>query len=162
MKTGIWAAAWNTTRGGDGRPPKGGIPLSKATARRLAVLALLASVAVGCALLYHIDPRQAGIPEVCPSIRWWALACPGCGATRAAYLLLHGQVGAAFAMNPLLVAALPLLAGWAAAVLVRLWQGRPIPRGPRWLYVAILVILALYTVARNLPGSPLWPGAMVF
>jgi hypothetical protein len=75
---------------------------------------------------------------------------------------LHGQAGEAFAMNPLAVAALPPLAAWAAVVLVRLWQGRPLPRGPRWLYVAILLILALYTVARNLPGSPLWPGAMRF
>lgn len=130
--------------------------------RRMAAIALGLAAGLGCLWLFFWDPTREGLFPVCPSIRWWALACPGCGGTRALYLLLHGDVWGAFAMNPLLMAALPALAVGGLWGLICLWQGRPWGRRlPRWLPWAVVLILVVYTVARNLPGSPLWPGALL-
>jgi len=45
----------------------------------------------------------------CPLYQWTGWQCPFCGAQRMMQALMHGEVGAAFAHNPLLMCALPLL-----------------------------------------------------
>jgi hypothetical protein len=106
-------------------------------------------------VLSRVDPNAAGsLLPPCPLHALTGLYCPGCGSTRALHALLHGDLAGAWAMNPLLVVALPLLAamalnaaGWQPAGMQRLWRalGRPLP----WL-----AVLVGYTVLRNLPWSP--------
>jgi hypothetical protein len=43
--------------------------------------------------------------------------CPGCGMTRAALALLHGDIARAFTLHPLSPVIVPLATGWM------LWQG---------------------------------------
>jgi len=83
--------------------------------------------------------------------------CPGCGMTRAVRHLVHGEFGAALGSNALLPLVLVASAGgwwlwWSTA------NGRP---APRWLlrhrtplWVGALVATILFTVARNLSGTP--------
>ena len=118
-------------------------------------LALAAAAAAGAALLWFVDPHQAGNPlPPCPS-RWLTgLFCPGCGSTRALHALLHGDLPGALAMNPLLVLSLP-----AVAVLALEWlRLLPAKLAPVALRIgnarAWAVVLIAYGVLRNLPWPP--------
>lgn len=70
---------------------------------------------MGVTALYLVDPSDPRVPVLCPYRALTGLPCPGCGLTRALHALLHGDPGTAFAFNPLLFVALPLLLGFAAA-----------------------------------------------
>ncbi|MGW6572926.1 DUF2752 domain-containing protein [Streptomyces sp. NPDC054945] len=107
---------------------------------------VFATVAV---VVGRADPARPGRFPSCPFHALTGFDCPGCGSLRALYQLVHAHVAAAADYNLLLVAALPC----AAFVWLRVVTGRPtrrtVPpwRGPR----VILVLLALWTVVRNLP-----------
>lgn len=52
------------------------------------------------------------------------LRCPGCGGTRALHALLTGEIRRAWQLNPLVVAALPLVGWWTLRGLRGGWTGR--------------------------------------
>ena len=104
-------------------------------------------VAAGAALLvlFLFDPASVRIYPPCPFHALTGLNCPGCGSLRASHALLHGEFQRALALNPLMVAALPVL------VILRL--------KPSWAYspkVAWLaaVTLIAYGIVRN---CAIWP-----
>ena len=111
----------------------------------------------GCAAAgeYLVNPNTTHIP-LCPLHAMTGLSCPLCGSTRAGYALLHAHLGTALHDNALFVLGLPLLAlFWLS------WAGyrEPIrlPRGLRW---ALVVLVVVFSVLRNLPvGSWLAPPA---
>lgn len=118
--------------------------------------AALGLAAAGAALvLSRLDPFARGsLLPPCPVYALTGLYCPGCGSTRCLHALLHGDLPLAVAMNPVLVASLPLLglmslnaAGWRPSWLAPLMRrlARPTP----WLW-----LLVGYTVLRNLPWWP--------
>ncbi|MEV6206023.1 DUF2752 domain-containing protein [Kitasatospora sp. NPDC051914] len=117
-----------------------------------APLALLAAGLAGAGYLYGRDPHLPGqLLPFCPWRRLTGLQCPGCGGTRMAYDLLHGDLLAAWHDNAALLLALPFVATW---YLVRLrhglagrhWRLRLAPR----TVAALLAAAALWTVGRNL------------
>lgn len=89
--------------------------LSPATSRRhwIARKDLLAATAVAAlligAVLYEFDPATTGGYPPCmwKSATGWD--CPGCGSTRAAHQLMHGETAAAFRLNPVFVVGMPLV-----------------------------------------------------
>ena len=109
-------------------------------------LALLAAIVL--ASLWWFDPQRTDVCPRCMFHELTGLHCPGCGSTRAAHALLHGRLLEALRFNPLLVVGLPLA---ALAMLGSRWKwGRTaklaIPGR------AILVVLLVFALARNLPG----------
>lgn len=96
-------------------------------------------------LLFWFDPAQSHYFPKCPFHVLTGLYCPGCGTTRAAHHLLHGDLAGAFAMNPLMVVSAPVL---VLLFFRRSWAGRP------WVAWSAFVILLLYGVLRNIN---LWP-----
>lgn len=89
---------------------------------------------------------------MCPFHAATGLWCPLCGGLRMSNALIQGDLGAAFALNPLLVVTLG-----AASVLwlsdrvlgrTRLWN---LIRSARAQRIGA-VVLAVFTLARNLPG----------
>ncbi len=76
--------------------------------------------------------RVAGLPsaDLHGPLHFVGIMDPFCGGTRATYMLVHGDVGAAWSWNPLV----PLLAVAMTVVLVRLVTG--LARG-RWLNVGV-------------------------
>ena len=117
---------------------------------------LLASVA-----LHLHDPHQSGSWGYCPWFLLTGTYCPGCGGLRAVNDLTNGDVAGAASSNLAFVASIPFLAFfWLRSLAVR-WQGvrKPLPPGlVRAGCVTGLVLLTVFTVARNLPvGSWLAP-----
>jgi len=100
-------------------------------------------VAAYAAAVLALDPFRAGLPD-CPFHAVTGLHCPGCGSTRATYLLLHGDVAGALAMNALVLPALVL-------VLAK-------PLQPKVPPLAVAVTFAAFAVARNVaPFAALAP-----
>ena len=88
----------------------------------------------------------------CPFHELTGWLCPACGGLRMTHDVLHGDFAAAFVDNAFVLIGLPLLLAW---VLVRLRRGRPVLTMPA--YLVIIGAVAVWTVARNLPGFPLVP-----
>ncbi len=115
--------------------------------------AALAAAAVG---LYFVNPNTTHVP-LCPLHAMTGLSCPLCGATRATYALLHGQLATALQDNALYVFSLPLL-----VLLWWRWSRQEPGSGlvPRWLLWTAAAIGVAFAVVRNLPaGSALAPPA---
>jgi hypothetical protein len=132
--------------------------------RMLAAMFLLGGVAI--VLLRVFDPAASGVFPPCPVRYLTGLYCPGCGSLRAMHALLHGDIGRAWAMNPLMMVTLPFLTyGLVSEALLEL-RGSRLPEvmlPASWIR-AFCFVVVLYAVARNLPLYPfdlLAPGAML-
>lgn len=131
----------------------GGSGMSRAGRLRMAAPALAVPAAAGPAAwyLWSRDPHLPGqwLP-FCPWRRLTGLDCPGCGGTRLAYDLLHGDLAAAWQDNALLLLALPVFAVWYAVWLRHGLAGRRwrLRLGPRATAV-VLGGVVLWTVGRN-------------
>ncbi|WP_354640756.1 DUF2752 domain-containing protein [Kitasatospora camelliae] len=115
-------------------------------------LALLGAGLAGAAYLWPRDPHLSGqFLPFCPWRRLTGLQCPGCGGTRMAYDLLHGDLAAAWQDNAALLLSLPLVAAlyltWLRHGLAgRRWRLRLSPPA-----IAVLLTAAAgWTIARNL------------
>jgi Protein of unknown function (DUF2752) len=117
-----------------------------------------ASAAVfATAVLLH-DPHASGSWGVCPVYALTGHYCPGCGSLRALHDLAMGSYVEGVGHNLLVIPALVWLGWWwlsraaaAAHVVV------PDPPSSQRFCRGLLVVLALFTVLRNVPGSPLAP-----
>ncbi|WP_405013820.1 DUF2752 domain-containing protein [Kitasatospora sp. NBC_01539] len=137
--------------------PAAPAPLGRRLTRPLAALV---AVALPTAYVAQVDPNAPGHYPVCPVLQatgWW---CPGCGGLRCVHALTHGDLNAAGHDN-LLVMVLAV----AAAVLWLRWAWAALTGGapPRFTItlrqtVVAAVVLAVFTVLRNLPaGAGLGP-----
>lgn len=128
------------------------VPAGPRDKRRPNTLTLLFwALGIGLAvLLFAFNPAQHGFYPACLLHKLTGLQCPGCGSLRAAHELLHGNLAAAFRLNPLFVAALPFLAAWLVVAARGRLRGRPtrfnLP--PFWLWAGV-VLLVLFGVLRN-------------
>lgn len=122
-------------------------------ARRLrAPLAVVGAVGAATALLAVRSPYAPGSYGFCPIRAVTGLWCPGCGGLRAVHDLAHLDLAGAWAMNPLVVVSVPVVALLWLVWTVRSWRGTP-PRGtglPGTL--ALAVVLVAFMVARNVPA----------
>jgi hypothetical protein len=124
--------------------------------RRLAgpaACAALGAAAVG--YVAAVDPNRPGHYPVCPFRQltgWW---CPGCGGLRCVHALTRGDLATAAHDNVLalaLVVAAALLWGrWA----LRAVRGRPapLPQLAAWQVWALIALMLLFEVARNVPSG---------
>ncbi|MFB7474115.1 DUF2752 domain-containing protein [Kitasatospora sp. NPDC056184] len=135
-----------------GPPGRGGFAVPERLRTAWAPLAVLAGGAAGSVYLWSRDPHLPGqaLP-FCPWRKVTGLQCPGCGGTRMAYDLLHGDLAAAWHDNAALLLALPLVAAlylvWLRHGLAgRRWQP---PLGRRGTAV-LLGAATAWTVLRNL------------
>jgi len=71
---------------------------------------LLGAAAFVAAALFFFDPATAGFYPPCLFRSLFGFQCPGCGSLRAVHQLLHGNLGAAWALNRTVFVALPLAA----------------------------------------------------
>ncbi|MGA5700341.1 DUF2752 domain-containing protein [Peterkaempfera bronchialis] len=131
-------------------------PASRSALRRLAApLAALASVALPVLYIAAVDPNTPGRYPVCPFLQatgWW---CPGCGGLRCVHALAHGHLTDALHDNLLAVVAFAMAAllwlRWTTAALAARPVRLPALRGRH--AGLIIVAMAAFTVARNLPAG---------
>ena len=137
------------------------MPATRPATTAIAVVAVLVLVA-GLWTLRSFDPNAAGSlfpPCLFRVVTGWY--CPGCGITRALHALAHFDPMRALAMNPLVVASLPVL----AAMVLHGLQRPVLP--PAWARVLFdgrwwIAALVLFGVLRNLPWFAwLAPGGML-
>ena len=120
--------------------------------------AVVGVAAIGSVALLRIrDPNVAGAYPVCPSLNLFGLHCPRCGGLRGMHALTEGDVVGMVSSNLLLPVLLVLgVWGWVAWTSASV-AGRPVvplPRArPATTGVAIAV-LVVYTILRNLTGTP--------
>lgn len=131
-------------------PPKISAP---AAGSRLAVILVAALALAGATVVFVFNPATHAFYPVCQFHRLTGLECPGCGATRAAYALLHGNFSAALRDNALFVLTLGALAARG------IWFGGNHFRGrangeffPVKFLWRLLAAALVFTVLRNLPG----------
>jgi hypothetical protein len=131
-------------------PPKLAAPPSLG----IFAMAVLAFAGIaGMAVLFFFDPSKNGFYPICQFHLITGLYCPGCGATRATYQLLHGNFMAALHDNALFMIGLAALAIRGVWFLKRRICHQPvrffIPPNALW---AFLVVALLFSVLRNLPS----------
>jgi hypothetical protein len=123
-------------------------------------LAAMAGLGAATLALHLRDPHAHGSWGLCPLYALTGVYCPGCGGLRAVNDLGNGHPGQAASSNLLLVLAIPVillaLGRWTYAA----WTGRDLavlPATPRAVRTGVVVLLVVFTLARNLPGSWLAP-----
>ena len=139
--------------------------LKKSRMVRISLLLCAGIVAgAGAVYLYFHDPKIYPIP--CALHLLTGLYCPGCGAGRACYALLHGDVLEAFCYNPLMTILIPFIGlyivvrgiDWAVTGGNHV-DGRISVR----FLVGVLVLILIYGILRNIPVPPfslLAPGGL--
>jgi hypothetical protein len=112
----------------------------------------LAAVGVA-AVMFFFNPAEHGFFPRCFFRMVTGWDCPGCGGLRATHQLLHGQVRAAFSLNPLLVLVLPFVVYFAARPCVERFVGLKLPqpfKGTVWIWIAAVMVVG-FGVLRNFP-----------
>lgn len=125
-------------------------------AERLLLGAALLGLCAAAAVLWLIADQMPLLPTICPVRRLTGLYCPGCGSTRAAAAVLHGDLLAALDYNPLAMAFAPILFYAGLKQAARMLTGRTIPRRHIQAHYiwALLGLICLYAILRNLPWEP--------
>ena len=111
----------------------------------------------GLAVLYAVDPRNAGSYPICPFLGLTGCYCPGCGTLRALHSLLYGDIASALGYNPLAVLSLPFVAYSFATGAMRAFQvpaPQPVLLHSRWIWAILAGIMAFWAL-RNVPAGPL-------
>jgi hypothetical protein len=124
------------------------VPLAKpatTTLARTGVVAALAAVALGVLVL----PVR-----LCLVATLFHVPCPGCGLTRAAFAMARGDLGGAFALHPMSLFLVPLLAVVVSAHALRYvrtgsaWNARRLNATSEALFAALALLLVAVWIAR--------------
>ena len=121
-----------------------------------AAMLVCMSGAVGYTLAADPAAAEAGAPPSCLLKFTTGFDCPGCGGTRAAWFLLHGDLPAAARHHAVFVFAVPFLLYMFAAWALRRSFGFNVPQlsVPPWVIGTFLAVWGVWSVLRNLPWSP--------
>lgn len=127
------------------------------TTKRIVLTTLVALIVLLAVLVYFVlDPSSPAMSKYfpkCPVYWFTGLKCPGCGSQRAIHELLHGNLAGAMHYNALLMAAIPVLALYLIADVIK----RRYPTLDNVLnhpatIITILTVVVAWTIARNIWG----------
>lgn len=124
----------------------------------LAPLAILACTGAAVGYTLATDPAGAGAgdPPSCLLKYLTGFVCPGCGGTRAAWFLLHGDLTGAARHHVVFVFAVPFLiylyVAWAGRKLFR-WRLPELSISPAAM-ITFMAVWGVWSILRNLPWAP--------
>jgi hypothetical protein len=139
-----------------GQPVRCKRPLNNS--KSLLVLAIFCALPMAVVVLYSFSPEEYEFYPKCFFYVVTGLHCPGCGATRALFALLHGEWEQAMAYNALFVLLLPWLGWLGVRATANLVFGVPFRRG-RWadrVFVGAAIAFVVFGVLRNIDYWPLF------
>ena len=127
--------------------------------RLVAPLATIGALGATTLALHFRDPHSQGSWGFCPSaaLGFW---CPGCGGLRAVNDLTNGHLVDAASSNLAFIVALPFLVAGLALWATDRWRGHQRQlsmTSVSRVAVTVIVLMAVFTVLRNLTGSWLAP-----
>ena len=104
-------------------------------------------------ILYSLDPATSqGVYPPSLTRTLGGFYCAGCGTLRGLHQILHGNIQAAWDLNPLLVVVLPYLIYWLIAVSLNFWWKLKLPaiswHKPQLVSISVLVLS--YSILRNI------------
>jgi len=105
---------------------------------------------------YFYNPVTKAYPS-CPFYYYTGLYCPGCGSSRAVYQIVHGNFLYALNLNPLLIIAIFFIFYLLIGKLNIKVKRKAIFRRKvftKKIYIAIIVVIGLYWIIRNIPVYP--------
>lgn len=110
------------------------------------------AIAGALAFVFFFDPARNNFFPACTFHKLTGLYCPGCGATRALYALLHGEFSLAIKDNALFIFSLAALAARGAWFAARHFLQKPAGQFfPPVILWAFVFVAAVFTVLRNFP-----------
>lgn len=130
--------------------------ITEIVSRRFGVVLIWMTIVAGSVCLFVLEPGKSALLPICPFRALTGFTCPGCGSTRGMHQLLHGNLGAAFEFNPLLLLALPFLAYALLRYSHQVFSGQPIKHNalaPKYIYTIFGVVL-FFWIFRNTPLYP--------
>lgn len=98
-----------------------------------------------------------GSPFVCVFYQWTGFYCPGCGAGRALFSMVHGDFLVALHYNAFFLLAFPFVAYYLIKQYIRfVFRKDPLPFFQIGLsaYNGIMLLVLLFWVLRNIPVFP--------
>lgn len=112
--------------------------------------------AVGYTYLVRPTSVTAGMHPACLVKVLTGFDCPGCGGTRAAWYLLHGDLAEAAVHHPVFVMLVPFLIYMYGVWALNTVLGRKLPqiRPSSGVLVAFLAGWFVFSILRNLPWAP--------
>lgn len=121
----------------------------KGVGMRVLAWSIVAAAAGFTLYVYFHNPFEGGV-TLCMFHALTGLDCPGCGMTRAAWLLMHGHPIQSLAQNPFLFVIF-IAAYMGIAELSPYLIGRRLPQLhiPNWMLIALCALLFVFTIARN-------------
>jgi len=119
--------------------------------RRVVAGVAMAALAGLVTVVYNFSPSEYSFYPRCPLYAATHLLCPGCGATRAFYSMLHGDFGAALHYNAMFTVLAPFLLAWFAFWCHGMMRYDRVPRVvvPRGVAVGLGIAAVLFMIARN-------------
>ncbi|WP_186991081.1 DUF2752 domain-containing protein [Constantimarinum furrinae] len=118
---------------------------------------LLLILGGGFVFYFLFNPADHSFFLPCPFKLITGYDCPGCGSQRAIHQLLHGNIVAAFHLNPLLILSLPLI---FYGLGIHLWNYFSERKLTAWLFYSNLFIyiyfglVVIFWILRNLSFYP--------
>jgi hypothetical protein len=131
-------------------PPK----IKSAPSPGIFAAVVLVAVFVGAsAVIFFFNPSRYGFYPVCQFHRLTGLNCPGCGATRAFYALLHGKFLLALKDNALFVGSIFGGMIWSGVFAIQKWREPEtfFYLSPKLLW-SFLAVAIVFSILRNLPA----------
>lgn len=104
-------------------------------------------------LMYIFNEQIIGLSRYLGGCTFYALTgilCPGCGNTRSAKALLHGDFPLAMRNNLTLPFGVVVFAAWYIEIIADIF-GKKIKLIPRkgWIWWTILILFGIYFIVRN-------------
>ena len=123
---------------------------------RLFAASSVVVVAGALGVLYLVNPGTSTLFPTCPFLAFTGCYCPGCGSLRALHQITRGHLATALGLNPLLVLSLPFVGYFFVSRATLALRGRSLKAlfvPPAFIW-ALLALVMLYWVARNVPAYP--------
>ncbi len=123
---------------------------------RLFAASSVVVVAGALGVLYLVNPGTSTLFPTCPFLAFTGCYCPGCGSLRALHQITRGHLATALGLNPLLVLSLPFVGYFFVSRATLALRGRSLKAlfvPPAFIW-ALLAVVMLYWVARNVPAYP--------